>query len=53
MIKTNVYLPYNQRRRLKKISQKTGLTMSELIRRAIDEFLSGAGLLRKRGKTND
>ena len=36
---TNIYLGDKQTEEMKKISDKTGLKRSELIRRAIDEYL--------------
>lgn len=39
MQKVNYYLTEQQIARLQKLAKKTGLTLSELIRRAIDAFL--------------
>ncbi len=39
MIRTNIYLPEVQRERLQRLGAQTGLSESELIRRAIDRFL--------------
>lgn len=40
MVRTNFYFPAEMILRLKKRSQITGLPMSELIRRAVDTFLT-------------
>jgi metal-responsive CopG/Arc/MetJ family transcriptional regulator len=37
--RTNIYLPEDQIKRLKKISKKRDVSVSELIRRAIDGYL--------------
>jgi predicted transcriptional regulator len=37
--RTNIYLPEEQIRRLKKLGQKKDVSMSELVRRAIEEYL--------------
>jgi len=34
-----MYVTEQQRKLLKELSEQTGLTMAELVRRAIDEFL--------------
>jgi predicted DNA-binding protein len=39
MKRTNVHLAEPQLKRLAQLSKKTGLTVAELIRRAIDEYL--------------
>lgn len=39
MIRTNIYLTEPQMKKFKAISKKTGLTVSDLIRRALDEWL--------------
>ena len=39
MKRTNFYFPEQLLERLKKASEKLGLPVSEIIRRAIDEFL--------------
>lgn len=39
MKRINYFLPEQQIEALKKLSEKTGLSVSELIRRAIDAFL--------------
>lgn len=39
MKRTNTFLPETMRTRLQKQAKKTGLSVSELIRRAIDAFL--------------
>jgi len=39
MKRTNINLRENQHNALGELSQKTGATVSELIRRAIDEYL--------------
>ena len=38
MKKVNYYVTENEFKKLKKMSEKTGLTVSEIIRRAIDEY---------------
>lgn len=48
MKRVNYYLPENQIKRLVELSKRTGLSMSELIRRALDEFFER----RKTGKKN-
>jgi predicted DNA-binding protein len=37
-VRSNFYLTQLQMDRLKKLSQKTGLSVSEILRRAIDEY---------------
>ena len=37
-VRTNFYLTTLQTERLKKLSAKTGLSVSEILRRAIDEY---------------
>jgi len=37
--RTNIYLTENQVRQLKKLSDKKGITISELIRRVLDQWL--------------
>jgi predicted DNA-binding protein len=39
MIRTNIFLPEPLIRRLKALSEKTGLSVAEHIRRAIDDYL--------------
>ncbi len=39
MKRTNYYYPPQQLARLKKLSKKTGVPVSELIRRAIEDYL--------------
>jgi len=39
MIRTNIYLTEPQIKKFKTISKKTGLAVSDLIRRALDEWL--------------
>jgi len=39
MNRTNIYLPEKIKSALDKLSKETGLSMAELVRRAIDEFL--------------
>jgi predicted DNA-binding protein len=39
MKRINYYMPQQLHDRIKALSDKTGLAMSEIIRRAIDEFL--------------
>jgi predicted DNA-binding protein len=40
MLRTNIYLPKVTLSALKKISESTGLSVAEIIRRAIDEYLN-------------
>ena len=40
MIRTQVYLTAEQREALRELSRRTGRTLSALIRRAVDDFLS-------------
>lgn len=44
MIRTNYYYPKQMLDRLRVAQKQTGLTISELIRRAVDEYLKGMGL---------
>ena len=44
MVRTNLYFPRQMLLRLKKASTQNGLAVSEIIRRAIDEYLGGKGL---------
>jgi predicted DNA-binding protein len=50
--RTNIYLRADQLKRLKQISNKSGSSSAELIRRAVDLFLnreeSKTGLIKKR-----
>jgi predicted DNA-binding protein len=39
LIRTNIYLRADHQKQLKAISSKTGQAVSELIRRAIEEYL--------------
>jgi 16S rRNA U516 pseudouridylate synthase RsuA-like enzyme len=39
MIRTNIHLTKGQLRDLRKLARETGLSVAELVRRAIDEFL--------------
>jgi len=39
MNRTNIYLPEQLKSALKSLSDKTGLSVAELVRRAIDEYL--------------
>lgn len=39
MKRTNIFLPEQTRAALQALSEKTGLSVAELIRRAIDEYL--------------
>lgn len=39
MKRTNIHLPEQQLELLKEISEETGLTVAEHIRRAVDEYL--------------
>jgi len=43
MIRVNYHLTEPQIKKLKELSKKTDLSVAELIRRAIDEFLQGKG----------
>lgn len=52
MKRTNIYLTLNQLELLKNISFKTGLSMGELVRRAIDNFLNSKGDKPLRWPTN-
>ena len=38
--RTNIYLPEEQAERLKKLSLKKDVSMSELVRRAVEEYLA-------------
>lgn len=38
----NVYLTHAQHEKLRKLKEKTGAPVSELIRRAIEQYLKGA-----------
>ena len=40
MYRMNFYLPQHHRLALQRLSQRTGLSTSELIRRAVDAFLA-------------
>jgi predicted DNA-binding protein len=42
MIRTNIYLPEPTVKRLKALSKKTGVSVAELVRRALDEYLKEA-----------
>jgi len=39
MIRTNIHLTEGQLKNLRKLAKQTGLSVAELVRRAIDEFL--------------
>lgn len=39
MLRTNIYLTNRQLRKLRKLADKTELKVSEIVRRAIDEYL--------------
>ena len=43
MKRTNIHLTDQQRAKLAKLARKTGLTVAELVRRAVDAFLKAAG----------
>ena len=43
MKRTNIHLTEQQRAKLLKLAHKTGLTVAELVRRAVDAFLKAAG----------
>ncbi len=38
-IRTNIYLPQEQIRRLRKLAEKKDVSVSELVRRAIEDYL--------------
>jgi predicted DNA-binding protein len=38
-LRTNIYLRDDQMKRLKKLHEKTGAPVAELVRRAVDEYL--------------
>lgn len=38
----NVYLTHEQHERLQKLNEKTGAPVSELIRRAVDQYLKAS-----------
>ena len=42
MTRTHIFLPDAAVKKLKGLSKKTGLSVSELVRRAIDEYLKSA-----------
>ena len=42
MKRTNIHLTEQQRAKLAKLAKKTGLTVAEMVRRAIDAFLKSA-----------
>ena len=42
MKRTNVHLPEQQIDELKKLSKKRGISMAEIVRRAIDAYVWGA-----------
>jgi len=46
-IRTNIYLSARQKADLEKLSKKTGAPVAELIRRAIDTYLSRCDIRRK------
>jgi metal-responsive CopG/Arc/MetJ family transcriptional regulator len=39
MIRTNIYLPEPVLKKLQSLSKKTGVSVAELVRRALDEYL--------------
>lgn len=41
MVRTQIYLTREERAALGRIAQETGRTQSELIRQAVDQFLTG------------
>ncbi len=41
MVRTQIYLTDAEQKGLRALSRRTGLTQSEIIRQAIDSFLSG------------
>lgn len=41
MVRTQIYLTDAEQKGLRALSRRTGMTQSELIRQAIDSFLSG------------
>lgn len=38
-IRTNIYLNFGQKKLLEKLSARTGATVAELVRRAVDAYL--------------
>ncbi len=48
-MKTMIYLEEEIHRQLRHMSVDDGISMSELIRRAVDEFLSKKGVGKKKG----
>ena len=48
-IRANFYLTRLQMERLKKLSEKTGLSVSEILRRAIDEYWDRQKSKKERG----
>jgi predicted DNA-binding protein len=44
MIRVSYVFPLQMIMRLKKAHERTGLTVSEIIRRAVDKYLEGMGL---------
>lgn len=49
MRRVNCFITHTQDRALKHLSEKTGLGMSELIRRSIDTYLGRTDLAQRRG----
>jgi metal-responsive CopG/Arc/MetJ family transcriptional regulator len=39
MIRTNIYLPEPALKKLQLVSKKTGVSVAELVRRALDDYL--------------
>ncbi len=50
-MKTMIYLEEEIHKQLRHMSVDDGVSMSELIRRAVDEFLSKKGVGKKKGGT--
>jgi len=48
-MKTMIYLEEEIHRQLRHMSVDDGISMSELIRRAVDEFLSKKGVTKRKG----
>ncbi|MFW5803234.1 MAG: ribbon-helix-helix protein, CopG family [Verrucomicrobiota bacterium] len=48
MIRTQIYVTDQEKRKLRALARRSGLKQSELIRNAIDEFLAGPSALPRR-----
>ncbi|MGH3445182.1 MAG: CopG family transcriptional regulator [Nocardioidaceae bacterium] len=42
-IRTQIYLSLEQRRRIDEVAAREGLTMAEVVRRALEDYLRSAG----------